>query len=124
MQAVARHALRTAGRARGPAPRTLAIAATVKTAPDTSGLDFPAPSHASVTGDAADIARQIKEFYASPKSTVTLAADTRAGILDDLAKKVSSIPDTAITAEWVQANIKVPETVTLGENPVFKGMKK
>jgi hypothetical protein len=124
MQAATRHALRTAVRAREPCRRTLAIAATVKTAPDTSGMAFPAPSHASLVGDAVDIARQIADFYKSPTSTLDLGADTRAAILEELGKRASAIPDTAITAEWVKQNLKVPEKIVLGENPVFQGINK
>lgn len=46
--------------------RHLAIMPTVKTATDTSSMEFPAPSHVSITSEAADIARQITEFYSNP----------------------------------------------------------
>lgn len=124
MQAAARHAVRAAQGASGRSRRTMAIVATVKTAPDTSAIDFPAPSHASLTGDAVDIARQIKSYYSSPESVLKLDENARAAILEDLGKKVSAIPDSTITAEWVSANVKVPEEVVLGDNPVFQGLRK
>lgn len=48
------------------ARRQLAIAATTKTASDTSKMQFGAPSHVSVAADAISIARQYKEFYSNP----------------------------------------------------------
>ncbi|KAI0563918.1 hypothetical protein FGB62_32g146 [Gracilaria domingensis] len=46
--------------------RSLAIVATVKKAPDTSTMDFPAPSHVSLASEAADLAQQLNAFYTNP----------------------------------------------------------
>lgn len=46
--------------------RHLAIIPTVKTAPDTSAIDFPAPSHVSLSATAADLASQLSDFYSNP----------------------------------------------------------
>lgn len=46
--------------------RNLAIIPTVKTATDTSEMEFPAPSHVSLSSQAAGLARQISEFYSNP----------------------------------------------------------
>jgi hypothetical protein len=124
MQTAARYALRARGTMSAVPRRNMAIAATVKTAPDTSAIDFPAPSHVSVAGDAVDIARQLRVFYESAGSSIELSPEARAGILEDLVKRASAIPDTEITAEWVEANVTIPAKVTLGENPVFKSLQK
>lgn len=124
MQPLTRHVLR-ARSVLSPLPRrNMAIAATVETAPDTSTIDFPAPSHVSVAGEAADIARQLSEFYRSPTSSVELSAEARKEIMEELCKRASSIPDTEITPEWVKQNVKIPSKVTLGENPIFKSFQK
>jgi hypothetical protein len=114
-----------AAAAAGPALRSgstrpLAIPATVKTAPDTSEQNFPAPSHASLAGDAADIARQMTAFFKNPDSTVTLSAEDRAELLDGIIKRGQAAPETQITAEWVKSKYSIPEKLRLGDNPMFK----
>jgi hypothetical protein len=104
--------------------RPLAISATVPSAPDTSGTNFPAPSHVSLSGDAADIARQLREFYASADSSIALTAPVRAALAEELAKRAMSIPDTNITAEWIAKNVTIPEAIRLGDNPIFKAHEK
>lgn len=46
--------------------RNLAILPTVKTATDTSDMEFPAPSHVSLSSQAAELVRQISDFYSNP----------------------------------------------------------
>lgn len=48
------------------AKRNLAILPTVKKATDTSEMDFPAPSHVSLTSDAAALAHELASFYSDP----------------------------------------------------------
>lgn len=60
----ASYALRSA--ARSIPRRNLAIMPTVKVAADTSAMDFPAPSHVSLGSDAAEMARQLTDFYCNP----------------------------------------------------------
>lgn len=60
----ATYALRSAGSAIQ--RRNLAILPTVKVASDTSKMDFPAPSHVSLSSEALNIAKQVTAFYANP----------------------------------------------------------
>lgn len=46
--------------------RNLAIMPTVEKASDTSEMEFPAPSHVSLSSQAAEVARAITEFYSNP----------------------------------------------------------
>lgn len=46
--------------------RQLAIMPTVKVATDTSTMEFPAPSHVSISSEAADLAKQLSDFYSNP----------------------------------------------------------
>lgn len=119
MLAAARNALRARGAIQTTVRRNMAIAATVKDAPDTSSLDFPAPSHVSVAGEAADLARQLRSFYGTAESSYALSAEERSAVLEELGKRAASIPETDITADWVEKNMKVPETVRLGDLPSF-----
>lgn len=126
MQPVLRHA-QLARSALSLVPRrTLAIAATVRTARDTSAQTFPAPSHVSVAAEAHDIARQIREFYSNPKSTLEFSEEARAQILDELCKRAATIPEGALSPEWVVQNMKdkIPSKVVIGDNPYFKDKSK
>lgn len=51
--------------------RNLAIMPTVKKASDTSTTDFPALSHVGLTSTAADLARQLTDFYSNPGKYAT-----------------------------------------------------
>jgi hypothetical protein len=114
----------TAGPAlRAGAARQLAIPATVKTAPDTAGKKFPAPSHVGLAGDAADIARQIGEFYKNPDSTIVLSAEDRANLLDEVLKLGQGIPGGTLTPEMIKSKYAIPETIRLGDNPIFNAYK-
>jgi hypothetical protein len=104
---------------RAGAARQLAIPATVKTAPDTSGKNFPAPSHVGLAGDAADIARQISDFYKNPDSTVVLSAEDRAELFDEVLRLGQTIPDGSFTPEMIKSKYTIPEAIRLGDNPVF-----
>lgn len=123
MLAAARNALRAHGTMPTAIRRNMAVVASVKSAPDTSSMDFPAPSHVSVAGEASDLARQLRNFYQAADSSYTLSAEDRAAILEELGKRAATIPDTEITAEWVTKNIEVPEKVRLGDLPSFSGGK-
>lgn len=46
--------------------RQMAIASTVKKASDTSGKEFPAPSHVSLSSQASEMAQQLSTFYSNP----------------------------------------------------------
>jgi hypothetical protein len=105
------------------AARQLAIPATVKTAPDTSGKNFPAPSHVGLAGDAADIARQISDFYKNPDSTVVLSAEDRAELFDEVLRLGQTIPDGSFTPEMIKSKYTIPEAIRLGDNPVFNTYK-
>lgn len=48
----------------------MAIAATVKKAPDTSATDFPAPSHVTLSTQLAEVAEDIAHFYSNPGTSV------------------------------------------------------
>lgn len=102
--------------------RSLAIRATVATAPDTSGQTFPAPSHVSVAAEAADVARQLRGFYSDPESIVALDKGDRARVLADLVKRAAAIPETQVSEDWVVKNMKdkIPAQVKIGDNPYFK----
>lgn len=50
---------------------------TVKVASDTSTMDFPAPSHVSLSSEAASIAQQLSDVYSNPG---TLSASFRGNL--------------------------------------------
>lgn len=123
LQCTARSAMRLAHVTQS-TRRTMAIAATVKVAPDTSALDFPAPSHVSLAGEAAKLARQIRDFYKSPDSVIEIPQSVREEILNNLIKKTQMLPDTEVTPDTIRANCKIPERVRLGDSPIFKAINK
>ncbi|CDF36486.1 unnamed protein product [Chondrus crispus] len=104
--------------------RHLAIASTVGQATDTSKMDFPAPSHVSLSSQAAELASQLTNFYSDPDSVIKIPEETRKVIHADISKRIRSIPDTPLTEDWTDAHITVPSEVRLGDNPYFEAFKK
>lgn len=104
--------------------RNLAIMPTVKAATDTSSLDFPAPSHVSLSSEAASLARQIAAFYDNPDSIISLTEEARAALQSEIAKKVKNIPDSALPDNWAALELQVPSDIRLGDNPLFESNKK
>lgn len=99
--------------------RELAIPATVKTATDTSEMEFPAPSHVNVASDAAAIARQFREFYSNKDSTVKLGEAAKEALTAEITKKVTAIPEGELDELYVKSKLSVPDEIRLGDNPNF-----
>lgn len=114
------NALRRVSASHAAPSRTLAIAATVKTAPDTSAIDFPAPSHVSLPGEAFELLRQLRAFYEAPDSSVHIPAELKEEVKAELIARISGLPDSSLTPEQIEEMAKVPDTIRLGDNPMFK----
>ncbi|PXF49346.1 hypothetical protein BWQ96_00920 [Gracilariopsis chorda] len=104
--------------------RALAITATVKDASDTSAMKFPAPSHVSIAAEAADLARQLNEFYSNPDSVIAIPDDIRESLRAEVMKKVGAVPDANISAAWANQNLQIPSEIRLGDNPLFESHQK
>ncbi|CAN8066754.1 unnamed protein product [Agarophyton chilense] len=104
--------------------RGLTIAATVKQAPDTSAIDFPAPSHVSLASEVADLAQQLNAFYSNPESVISLPDETREALQAEVVKRVSTVPEAELPAAWVHQNLQVPSEIRLGDNPLFESAQK
>lgn len=102
----------------------MAITATVKETPDTSSMDFPAPSHVGLVGEAMNLTRQLREFYSSPDSTFDIPEAARKEIYDEVVQKLQQLPPSTISMEWIKQNVKVPSKMRLGDNPLFKAFNK
>lgn len=103
--------------------RQMAIAATVKTAPDTSAMEFPAPSHVALSTQLAEVAEGITNFYSNSKSKLQLEESVRASIKDEIERKSKSLLTEMDVSTSPTAQINVPETVKIGDSPLFKKAK-